>query len=101
MSQSFSSQDVMKVAQLANIPVDPSQATTLAQGFTTTMSVVDQLNTIDVTNISPTHHVTGLENVMREDVVDQERMFTQEEALSNASRTENGYFVVDQVIEQE
>jgi len=44
--------------------------------------------------------VTGLENATREDEVQEERMFTQEEALRNAPRTHNGYFVVDQILDK-
>lgn len=65
------------------------------------MEVVEELNTVDVTGVKPTDHVTGLENIFREDILDETRMFTQEQSLSNAPRTSNGYFVVDQVIEQE
>lgn len=101
MAQQFTPADVAKVAKLANIPVDEKQAAALATGFTKTMTVVEQLNAIDTTGIEPTHHTTGLENVTREDVVDESRMFTQEQALQNAPRTYNGYFVVDQVIEQD
>jgi Asp-tRNA(Asn)/Glu-tRNA(Gln) amidotransferase C subunit len=39
-------------------------------------------------------------NVLREDVVEEKRMFTQEEALSNAKKTHQGFFVVDQLIDQ-
>lgn len=95
----FSSSDVSKIAKLANIPITEARAEDLAQGFTKTMVVVDELTKVDVQNVEPTNQVTGLENVLREDVVDTTRMFTQEEALKNAKRTHNGFFVVDQVLE--
>ena len=101
MAQTFTASDVRNVAKLANIPLHEDEINDLAAGFTKTMIVVDQLTTIDVGKIQPTNHVTGLENVMREDTVNEERMFTQEEALANAPRKHNGFFVVDQVIEQE
>lgn len=95
----FSSQDVQKIAVLANIPVTEELAADLADGFTTTMKVVDELNAVDVAGVEPTNQVTGLENVFREDEIDTSRMFTQEQALSNGKRTHNGFFVVDQVLE--
>lgn len=101
MAQSITSLDVKKISVLANIPLKDDELESLASGFTQTIHVVEQLNTIDVTAIEPTNHTTGLENVMREDVVDTDRMFTQKQALQNAKRTYNGFFVVDQVIEQE
>lgn len=95
----FSSSDVQKIAALARIPITDEQAQDLADGFTKTMGIIDQLNTIEVNDTRATSQVTGLENVMREDEIDTTRMFTQEEALSNAKRTHNGYFVVDQILE--
>ncbi len=99
MTYTFSSQDVHMVAKLANIPIDETQAVSLAEGFTKTMIVLDQLQRIDTKDIHEDYHAVDLENVTREDIVDESRMFTQEQALSNALRTHNGYIVVDQVID--
>jgi aspartyl-tRNA(Asn)/glutamyl-tRNA(Gln) amidotransferase subunit C len=91
---------VHHIAVLSNIPVTKSEEEKLAQGFSTTLAVVDKLMDVDTKNIEPTHQVTGLENVWREDKVDLSRTFSQEEALANAKNKHNGYFVVPQVIEQ-
>lgn len=96
----FSSSDVKKIAKLANIPISDVQADDLAGGFTKTMKVVDELTEVDVKGVEPTNQVTGLENVLREDEIDPSRIFTQEEALSGAKRTHNGFFVVDQILEK-
>jgi aspartyl-tRNA(Asn)/glutamyl-tRNA(Gln) amidotransferase subunit C len=92
---------VRHVANLAHIPVSDEEATQLTKAFADTLTVVDALQMVDVTGIEPTHQVTGLENVWREDVVDEERQFTQEQALANAPRSHQGYFVVGQIINQE
>ncbi len=99
-SVSFSSDTVSHIATLAAIPVSPEESEELAKGFTTTMQVVDQLSGVDTSAVEPTHQVTGLMNVAREDVVDESRMFTQEEALRNAARSYNGYFVVGQILDK-
>jgi aspartyl/glutamyl-tRNA(Asn/Gln) amidotransferase C subunit len=96
----FSSSDVHRTAKLAHIPVTADEEEKLAAGFTTTMKVVDELFALDVSHVEPTHQVTDLENILREDEVDSGRMLTQEQALSNAKATHNGFFVVDQVIEE-
>ena len=101
MAQKFTESDVQKIAQLANIPVSDVQAQALAQGFATTMDVVEKLQQVDVTGVEPTSQVTGLENVLREDVVDPGRTFTQSQAVANAKNVYQGFFVVDQVIDQE
>lgn len=95
----FTSSDVQKIAELANIPITDELAEDLAEGFTKTMTVVDELIKVDVEGVEITNQVTGLENVLREDEIDTARMFTQEHALLNARRTHNGYFVVDQILE--
>jgi len=97
----ITSETVSHIAKLANIPITEAEKDELAKGFTTTMKVVDELFAVDVANVEPTHQVTGLENVFREDEVNPTRMFTQKEALANGKRTHNGFFVVNQVIEQD
>jgi aspartyl/glutamyl-tRNA(Asn/Gln) amidotransferase C subunit len=92
---------VQHMAQLANIPVTKDEEKKLAQGFTTTMQVVDSLNVIDVHGVEPTHQVTGLTNVLRDDVVDTAQMFSQEQALMNAKHTHNGFIVVNQILDRE
>lgn len=100
MATKITTNVVTHMAALAHIPVTPSEEETLAQGFTKTIAVVETLNSVDVSN-AKTDHMTGLVNVTREDEVDESRMFSQEQALANAPRTHNGFFVVDQVIAQE
>ena len=100
-SATVTPQDVDHIAHLANIPVSEEEKKELAKGFTKVLHVLEQLKKIDVTGVEPTHQVTGLESVFREDEVDVTRMFTQKQALANAKRTHNGFFVADQVLDQE
>jgi aspartyl-tRNA(Asn)/glutamyl-tRNA(Gln) amidotransferase subunit C len=100
MATTFTPKDVEHIAKLANIPVSDEEKEDLASGFTKTIAVVDKLNALDVSDV-PTTHMTDLKNVFREDTVDTDRMFTQEQALSNAVKTDNGYIVVEQIIDQE
>lgn len=97
----FRSSDVDAVSKSAHIPVTAEEKKDLAEGFTMVIGVLDELKQVDVSGVAPTNQVTGLENVLREDAVDTTRMFTQAQALQNAKRTHNGFFVVDQVIDQE
>lgn len=97
-TKKFTSQDVAKIAGLAHLPVTPKEEQTLSEGFNTTIEVVDQLFAVDVAHVESTSQVTGLTNVFREDSIDSTRMLTQEQALTNAKRTYNGFFVVDQIL---
>lgn len=93
--------DVDHIAKLAEIPITPDEKKRLAAGFTAVVKVLDTLKSVDVSGVEPTNQVTGLENVMREDAVDATRTFTQDQALANAPRKHNGFFVTDQVVDQE
>lgn len=95
----LSVKDVAHIASLANLPVTDEEKEKIANGFNDVLSVIDKLFKVNVKDVEPTHQVTDLENVFREDVIDDERMLSQEEALSNAKRKHNGYFVVDQILE--
>lgn len=98
MSTTISTSTVAHIASLSNIPITKDEEEVLAKGFTTTLNVVDQLMNVDTKGIEPTHQVTGLENVFRDDEIDKERTFSQEEALMNAKETHQGFFVVPQII---
>ncbi|MBD3250748.1 MAG: Asp-tRNA(Asn)/Glu-tRNA(Gln) amidotransferase subunit GatC [Candidatus Pacebacteria bacterium] len=95
------------IANLANIPISDQEAGTLAKAFQETLKVVNKLQSLDVEGVEETHQVTGLSNVLREDEVDEKRMFTQGEALANAPQkngipqTHSGYFVVERIITKE
>jgi len=94
----ISKDTVDHIARLAKIPVSEKEKTDLAEGFNKTLTVVDELFKVDITGVEPTHQVTGLENVFREDKVDVKKMFSQEETLSNTKNKHNGYFMVDQIL---
>ncbi|MBQ6449952.1 Asp-tRNA(Asn)/Glu-tRNA(Gln) amidotransferase subunit GatC [bacterium] len=97
----FDRQFVYQIANLAKIPVGDDQADTLAGEFEESMKVVDQLTKIKTDGIKPTFQVNNLVNVWREDVVETDQMLTQAQALQNAPRTHQGYFVVERVIDHE
>lgn len=91
--------DVAHIAHLANVPLTEAESAPLSDALKKTLTVVDELQQLTVSGVEPTNQVTGLENVFREDVVETDRMFSQEEALANAPRQHNGYFVVKAVLE--
>jgi aspartyl-tRNA(Asn)/glutamyl-tRNA(Gln) amidotransferase subunit C len=93
--------NIQHIAQLSNIPITDDEAKKLEVAFEETLQVVADLQKIDVTGVEPTFQVTGLENVLREDVVNEKKMFTQEQALANAPKKHDGFFVVPQVISQD
>jgi len=101
MKQVVNKQLVKHIAQLANIPISSKEEEELANDFSETLEVVDKLQKIDTKGIEMTHQLTGLKNITREDKVNAENMFTQKEALANASHVHDGFFVVERLIDVE
>lgn len=82
-----------KIAKLANIPLKNDEEKLFSQQLTSILDLVSKLQKIETRNITPTFQVTGLINVLRDDEIDKNRILTQKQALSNAKKTHDGYFV--------
>lgn len=90
--------DIKKIAKLAELPLSEDKLETLEKQLETTVEHVERLENINTSHITGTNTVTDLTNVVRDDVV--EPSLTQEEALRNAKKTHNGFFVVPVIIEE-
>jgi len=90
--------DVEKIARLANLEVSDKEKKLFSKQFTDSLDIIDQLQEVDTQGVRTTHQVTGLKNITREDKIDETRMLSQKEALSQAKKTHKGFFVVPAVI---
>ena len=99
MATKLTTQDVERIAELANLTLSADLLSTIPAQLSAIIDLVNKLQEVDTTNVEPTSQVTGMTNVFREDAV--EPSFTQEEALSNAPRSDNGYFVVNAIFDNE
>lgn len=91
--------DIYHVAKLANLDLTEEEKKKFAKQLEETISYVESLEKVDTSNVEPTSQVTGLENILREDVI--EPSLTQEEALQNAKSTHNGFFKVKGILQNE
>jgi len=91
--------DVQHLAKLANLSPTPSLIQPLQSGVQTTLDYAKILGSVDVSHVGVTNEITGLINVLREDQIDQSRTFTQAQALQNAPKSHNGFFMVDAILE--
>jgi len=89
------------VAKLASLPVSPDKLKTFQSQLGSILEYVEVIQSTDTTQIAETHQTTGLTNIMREDVVEDSRTFTQAEALTNAKHTHEGYFLVPAIMGDE
>ncbi len=96
---SLSINTVKHIAQLASLPLTRGEEELFSKQLTSILDLVSKLQKIDTTNVTPTSQVTGLVNILREDVVESDRTFSQEQALANAKKTYNGFFVVPAIFE--
>ena len=100
MATKLSSDDIKKIARLASLPVTDEEINLFSEQFTKTIKVVEQFNEVDTKKTGLTSQVTGLENITRPDTINRERMLTQDQVLSQAFKSHNGYFVVKGILNQ-
>ncbi len=91
--------NVPHVAKLANLTLSDQELKKFESQLQETVDYVEELNEVDTKGVESTSQVTGLENVLREDIA--KPSLSQEEALSNAKDTYNGFFKVDAILEDE
>lgn len=60
--------DVLRLARLARLELGDDEVTQLQSELGTILDYVTQLEAVDVSGMQPTTQVSGLQNVMREDV---------------------------------
>ena len=87
--------DVEHLAKLAKLEVSTKEKETLAGQLEATVDYIEVLDELETDEVKPSFQVTGQSNVSRED--EPEKDLTQEEALANAPKKLNGYFVVKKI----
>ncbi len=65
----LSREDILKLARLARLDLTDDEITEYSTELSEILQYVDLLQSIDVAGLEPTNQVTGLTNVMREDVI--------------------------------
>lgn len=88
--------DVEHVAELARLSFSEEGKQKLAKELNSILEYMEQLNSLDTTNVEPLSHVIELQNVFRDDV--RKECLTREEALQNAPAKSEKFFKVPKVI---
>lgn len=63
----LTSEQVKKVAKLANLPLIPEEENLYSEQLSKILNYIDQLNQVNTEGVEPTFNVTGLSNVSRKD----------------------------------
>lgn len=88
--------DVEHVALLARLELTEEEKAQYAGELSRILDYVEQLSELDTTDVEPTAHPLPIRDVFRGD--EQRDSLSNEEALANAPRREDGCFVVPQIV---
>ncbi|MDN5287080.1 MAG: aspartyl/glutamyl-tRNA(Asn/Gln) amidotransferase subunit [Mucilaginibacter sp.] len=89
---------VEKVAHLARLELNETEKQEMIKDMSKILDFMAKLNELDTTGVEPLVYMTNDVNVLRDDVVKQQ--ITHQEALQNAPKHDDNYFLVAKVIEK-
>jgi len=89
--------DVRYVANLARIDLSDAEIAQFQSQLGRVLEYVEQLKSVDVSQVEPTAHANPIYNVFRAD--EPKDGLEKTAALSNAPRQANGLFMVTKVVE--
>ncbi|AOZ72375.1 asparaginyl/glutamyl-tRNA amidotransferase subunit C [Boudabousia tangfeifanii] len=95
----FSSEMVMRLAQMSRIALTEAEAQDLADELAVITAAVEKVASVASDEIPATSHPLPLENVMREDVVGD--TLDRDEVLAAAPMSADGMFKVAQILGEE
>jgi aspartyl-tRNA(Asn)/glutamyl-tRNA(Gln) amidotransferase subunit C len=89
---------VDKIAHLARLELSAGETDDMIKDMSKILDFMAKLNEIDTSGVEPLVYMTDEVNVLRDDVVKQQ--ITHQEALLNAPKHDDDYFLVAKVIEK-
>lgn len=89
---------VEKVAHLARLELNETEKEEMIKDMSKILDFMAKLNELDTSGVEPLVYMSDDVNVLREDEVKQR--ITHEEALENAPKHDENYFLVAKVIEK-
>lgn len=93
----ISRDDVQHLAQLSSLQLSDNEIDDLQVDIGNILNYVEQLSELDTSGVEPTYQVTDLENVWREDVVDDYGV-SRETLLELAPASDNNQIKVPKVL---
>jgi len=93
----LSRDDVLKLAKLAGLSLSDDEVDRYTDELSEILNYVEQLQSVNVDGLTPTHQVTGLTNVMRADVI-KDYGYEPKELLKNVPRVQDDQIRVKRMI---
>ena len=85
--------DLTHIGWLSRLELSETDIDKYTPKLNSVLDYFSELDEVDTDGVEPTYHVLALSNVFREDrVSDDGSSITQEEAISNAPKTQDGFF---------
>ena len=94
--ENISKKEVEHVALLAHIELTEVEKKLFTQQFNRILEYFHKIDELNLDNVEPTFHVVDIHNVFRKDEATEH--LTQEEALLNVPRKEQGYVKAPKII---
>ncbi len=89
--------DVRGIAEYARIGLDGEELPAMTRDLNSIIETLAPIAEYDLDGVEPTFHpIGGMANVMRDDV--EEAGFTQDEAIANATTSEDGCFSIPPIL---
>ncbi len=95
----LSIEEVEHIADLARLELTEEEKAMFAEQLSSILDYVQKLNEVDTEGVEPTSQVTGLENVMRPDEIEEASAEEKEGILANAPQSEENLFKIKKVFE--
>jgi aspartyl-tRNA(Asn)/glutamyl-tRNA(Gln) amidotransferase subunit C len=93
---SLSEHDVRHVAMLARLALTDAEVEAMRNDLNAILGHIDDIQRLDLTDVAPMAHAIRVVNVTRPDVVTPS--FPQDVAVMNAPHSEDGAFVIPQIV---
>ena len=94
----LSKEEVKNIAALARIGLDESEIEKYRKDISSVLDYFQKLNELDTGSIEPIGHITGRENISREDKAEDAGDIGLKNILKNVPETKNGYVKVKSVL---
>ena len=89
--------DVKNIAHLARLDIDQNAIDDYASNLSSILDLVEQMNSVDTTDVLPMAHPQDVAQRLRDDVVSEQNQREQFQKI--APQIEDGLFLVPKVIE--
>lgn len=96
----FTNDFTESMAELSRLTLSPDEASYFPEQFNKTLNTIGKLDEVSVKGADEANNITGLINIYRKDEIDTSRILKQKEALSDAKRKYDGFFVVKGVLDE-